>query len=706
LKHYHTRRQKKETERTHVMEPGAAPSDAPAWLVRWSHTLIKDKEKEGKLDPEGLLAAADAEPAGDNEVQLLGDSNKDSGTSTLTNRESQAYSQLLHLIDGAELHHRYAQPVRELALSLKEGAAKRSKSKSIVTVLVEVLTEIRKEQANQKSAHSEDLNSWYEQIHRLVQMLLEEDADQDGYRSTMENRRLVILEKIETNEDSRLNLNKHQSAKISIEDRCSMANEEYGVREGIRKEDLENLAKLKSLLRGLFEKKMPKACPKHNRNICTSQLNGWCVYIQEKAADGDDQRCSCNNGFYGDACQFRMCPGFGKDLYAANARGVCSNRGTCDQTRGLCTCDSAFYHGPKNACDYKHAPASMNGKVDDQCSDGKGMLDKVRGTCTCSINSNGAGCEEKRCPNSNGVLYPATSSNACNGHGACNTQTGKCTCRAPYKHGDTNSCEEETCPQGCRGRGDCDVMSGKCSCNINKKEAKGFHGPACEFKFCPTLIDKECSGGGHCNRNDGKCICNEGYSGPVCAKTSRCTATNLQNSKMNWWTVWDQPGWIVCPKGQLLYKLDRSRCGTLAIGDEASSTGGALSCVESGGCAAPCEASGHVFQIRHCYHDLRWYNSFDEAGKSTCLDDYFVAGLFRSCDSLYCLNMAKCCSFVDARWIKCGKTDWGNGFNGKSDGQLSGTVPENSFIVGFARGEGNALANIKSASHCEIVRWY
>merc|ERR1711981_884051 len=164
----------------------------------------------------------------------------------------------------------------------------------------------------------------------------------------------------------------------------------------------------------------------------------------------------------------------------------------------------------------------------------------------------------------------------------------------------------------------------------------------------------DCNGGGsgECNRNDGKCICKDGYSGEACVKTSRCEAPTLHNDAMNWWTIWDKPGWMVCPKGQLMYSLKRGLCQ-------------ALSCINSGGCAAPCEGPKHVFQLRHCYHDLRWYSSFDRKGVSKCLNDYFVAGLFRSCESLYCLNMAKCCSLKEARQpgATCGTATWNSDFN-------------------------------------------
>jgi hypothetical protein len=183
-------------------------------------------------------------------------------------------------------------------------------------------------------------------------------------------------------------------------------------------------------------------------------------------------------------------------------------------------------------------------------------------------------------------------------------------------------------------------------------------------------------------------VCKDGYSGIKCENTKQCTAKNLVNNEMNWWTIWDKPGWMVCPKGQLMHGLKRSTCE-------------ALSCIDSGECGAACEGDNHVFQLRHCYHDIRWYNTFDTAGVSTCLDDYFVAGLFRSCESLYCLNMAKCCSLKEARWTQCSWSNWAI-FNGPSTAR----VKEAQFIVGFKRSEGHQLKNIDEAKGCRFVRGY
>merc|ERR1712086_782463 len=45
---------------------------------------------------------------------------------------------------------------------------------------------------------------------------------------------------------------------------------------------------------------------------------------------------------------------------------------------------------------------------------------------------------------------------------------------------------------------------------------------------------------------------------------------------------------------------------------------------------------------------------FDFKGGKLCRKNYFVAGLFRShCNSLYCLEMAKCCQVQRSVWNEC-----------------------------------------------------
>merc|ERR1711865_41178 len=601
------------------------------WDEDWKKQMELDIEKEGIPDPEGNLSADDStttNQAADeaNDVELLQmDDNDD--TTALSQDEQQAVRELTTRASDRELPEKYALPLNELALSLKSGDAKRSKS--IVENLLEVLNETRNEQAADKATHNANLNSCYTQSWDLKGVLNQEAATQKSLRDEMEALRLRILELANNNEVERKDQGSAAKAKVEEEDRCASSSEGYGVRTIVRNEDLENLAKLKSLLRALYFKNFPKSCPRHNNNICTSKTNGWCVFTK-RDQKSNEQRCSCNVGFYGDACQFKQCPGSGKGLYKSDDEGACSNRGACNRLTGLCHCRIEYYHGPKKACDYAHAPPSKADACDPVCDDAcsqRGRLDPIRGVCNCQEEFFGPGCEEKKCPNSN------------------------------------------------------------CSCG-NDAKGQPFSGPSCEFRSCPF----DCTGGGECNRNDGVCICKDGYSGTQCEKTTRCKNENLVNANMNWWTIWDKPGWMVCPKGQLMFQLKRSLCE-------------GLSCIDSGGCAAACEGTtgnyNHVFQLRHCYHDLRWYNSFDMAGTSECMDDYYIAGLFRSCESLYCLNMAKCCSLKEARWSQCTYSNWGV-FNGPGTGK----VTEHQFMVGLKRSEGHQIKNIDEAKGCGFVRGY
>lgn len=333
-----------------------------------------------------------------------------------------------------------------------------------------------------------------------------------------------------------------------------------------------------------------------------------------------------------------------------------------------------------------------DGTVDERCSN-RGTVDKIRGICACNEAFWGVAptrsqqygaCETRKCPNSNGVLYAYTSGNACNGHGNCVPESGECICVEPYFG---NACENTKCPNDCSDHGDCNIATGQCSCHQSPIE---YTGPSCEFKKCPGGCNEP---SGECNRNDAECICKMGYTGPNCQLSTRCPAGSLNTPEMNWWTVWDKPGWVSCPEGQLLYALKRGSCD-------------ALSCIESGSCAAACEGEAHVYSIRHCYHDLGWYNSMDHPGWSKCLPDYYVAGLYRSCESLYCLNMAKCCSLEDARWAICGQSTWSSSFENTGWSGLGQGPGEHAFITGIKRGRAHTISAIDEASYCGFVRGY
>ena len=135
----------------------------------------------------------------------------------------------------------------------------------------------------------------------------------------------------------------------------------------------------------------------------------------------------------------------------------CSNRGTCDQTTGICSCFTGF------STSDGYAPEGDRGDC---------------GFATQAIN-----------------FCPGLGKVACSGHGFCNSApTYVCTCSQGWQGGD---CSERTCPVGkawfdlpsandvahaeveCSNMGICDRVTGKCACH------KGFEGEACQYRSCP-----------------------------------------------------------------------------------------------------------------------------------------------------------------------------------------------------------------------------
>jgi hypothetical protein len=652
----------------------------------WAALQASDEALQGNPNPEGLPmhepSPKEASMSKD-EIELAED---DEVPQPVAPAERPALNLLKSLAKHAtrqRLNSRYALPITELAIAVSAG--KKRKAKNIVQILLDVKEITVEEQRKDKEELVVQLDSFFSRAWDMRNSMNAEGAKQDELLNTIDSAQSEMTMMLQDTEEQLQAIRTQLEVRTLEEDRCSKEDEEFGIREAVRVEDLENLVKLTSLLRSLYDKIEPTACKAgENKVMCTNKDNGWCVF-QDK--ESNDQRCSCNHGFYGVTCEKAMCPGEGQTLYMAkNAEGernpgVCSNHGNCDSDTGTCAkCDDGFYHGDKQACELKHCPASKGDVVDEQCS-GHGTCDTKRGRCSCEEGWSGPGCENMSCPNSNGVLYPFDSANACNGRGACDVETGKCACSQPY-YGD--SCEKSKCPDDCLGLGGCNAETGKCAC------PEGRHGSACEFQTCP----KDCNspGGGSCNRLTGHCVCKMGYIGESCEISTRCSAAANSVKEQNWYTVWDKPGWITCPQGQLVYGLRRSVCESLA-------------CLEAGRCAAPCEGTGDEekpLEIRHCYHSLDWYGSFDKEGWSKCDPNYAVAGLYRSCDSLYCLQMAKCCSYKDSRWSQCSEVNWFAPFN--AAGWVK--VPDHQFISGFYRGAGHQLNNIDKAWSCGLVQGY
>jgi len=604
----------------------------------------------------------------------------------------------------------------------EDTAAGARKRKTIVQILIAIIEETREEQKVAKETHQDKLDSWYAQSWLAWDNLLAQKTEQARLHNDWRNARGRIQDRIADSNTQRQTVHTSALDMEAMELELKEDEREYDIQTSLRDEDQENIIKLRSLLRALYDASVPTGCARIAGVLCTDKVAGWCVFSERV---GREQRCSCNTGFYGVACQLKMCPGNGDVLYRSDQEGVCSNndqeaRGEgqtdgkgCDNTTGKCHCHPDFYHGPEMKCEYRHAPPSKyptdgdgylnkDGTVDDLCSS-HGTVNKITGVCTCdpdwwgqapnSIQKGGA-CEERKCYGGGGqevgLKFERTSTNACNGRGTCIPEDGTCMCRDPYFG---TMCEKTGCPADCNNgqHGTCDPVTGTCSCNQSPVK---FSGPSCMFMDCPA--DCGAPSGGECDRNDGKCICKMGYSGLQCERSTRCSIQGLNTGETNWYTIWDKPGWVSCPKGQLLYALKRRKCD-------------ALSCIDSGSCAAGCEGNSKVYQIRHCYHDLGWYNSFDMTGWSQCLSDYFLAGMYRSCESLYCLQIGKCCSMKEVRWSgapnPCGQLTWAADFKENGVGAL-GTEGQHSFITGFYRKRKHDLSSLEKVSYCDFVRGY
>jgi hypothetical protein len=674
-------------------------------------------------------AAAKAAPA------ELAESNDDSALvdEALQEDEKVPLKELKRLAKK-DLETRVSIPITQLVIALQAGETK--KGINLVQVLIDIKESIFKEQTTDKKQFMVALDEYYTMTWDIQKTLSKEKALQDRLTQDSEERRVQIENMIKDTEDQRKAMKTQIDIKENGATTLSTEEQAFGEREMYREEDLENLVKLRSLLRSLYDKSSPTACPfklnevtvcnegadcvaRMQRVMCTHADNGWCVFSNMK---GDDQRCSCNVGYYGEACEFKMCPGLGKVLYKSNAEMACSGRGICNKLNGECKeCMEGFYQGPKKACEFKHCPASGETMdIQDELCSGHGTCNKATGRCKCQYEYSGENCFRAKCGASNGVLYSMQSGNVCDGRGACDMRTGKCSCKAPYSG---PVCENKACPANCMDRGKCNENTGVCFC------VAPFYGPRCEFREC----GQDCGGenAGWCDSLSGKCLCKMGYGGEACKKVQHCAGAE-STPVVNWYQAWDKPGWVTCPANQAVSGLYREACN-------------ALSCLDSARCMGLCEgqsdqagegrrllqdAEGDMpvedpeeekdlenggdpkappflaLKERHCYHALEWYNSFDMAGWSACETNYYITGFYRSCDSLYCLQMAKCCSFAgsgqNARWAQCEEVDWGVKFNEVGWSEVS----ENKWLTGLFRSKEHELRNIEKASACSFARGY
>ncbi|DAZ98598.1 TPA: hypothetical protein N0F65_001017 [Lagenidium giganteum] len=152
---------------------------------------------------------------------------------------------------------------------------------------------------------------------------------------------------------------------------------------------------------------------------------------------------------------------------------VCSNRGRCDQTSGVCNCYTGFTTsggdgkpGDRGDCGAVDTGATITSCAGDiECS-GHGYCSKSPTfRCFCNVGWTSGDCSVRTCPRGAAWFDMPSADNVahafavCSGVGVCDTSKGECVCPTPF---DGAACERMKCPGGdnpCNGNGRCLSMT-------------------------------------------------------------------------------------------------------------------------------------------------------------------------------------------------------------------------------------------------------
>lgn len=459
-----------------------------------------------------------------------------------------------------------------------------------------------------------------------------------------------------------------------LEEECDSKFRAKRNRDEARAEEQNNMLRLKSLLHVMMKEGSVPSCDAGKQNECTSASQGQCVFSK----GGEETLCSCEWIYYGEDCNSKKCPGPDAHmLYRTDDRFACggASRGVCDSTSGACECKPGF---TGEACELaKQCPGQSQ-----DCT-GHGSCDKAQGKCTCRDEWFGKDCSKRMCPGGSGpVRYAADQEQACSGHGSCDGATGKCICAESFTG---LKCGERTCLDECSGEGGCNKNTGECECN------GGYQGRSCEFRSCAGGCGGSSSG--VCDRDSGTCVCKEGYSGKNCGKSTTC---NVQTTTLQDWAMF-RSGWSTCPYGSFLTGLKTAPKVQTEGGESIECS--SIECLQQARCSTPCFESTPV-RYGHCYQ-ANWWKSFNTAGWSKCRDPYYITGFYRNrCSSLYCIEVAQCCTVHEATYTQCGEHPWTNQLSRPDSWAL---VPDNRFITGLYRaGRDGTISDMTKAAVCNF----
>jgi hypothetical protein len=629
---------------------------------------------------------------------------------------------LAFLIETNHAPSRVASPLVDFVSALQTETGELSKkSKSLVDTIVAMDRE-------EGEAQAKEDQEWMLMIKEARKITNDYSGSMQTKKERQEDKSQIIAKnhKHINQLDDAVSANEKQIGKLGDATRakvieCDTSYIEFDTVIEMANEELVNIQRLNSLLRFLALGEEAKGCQKSGKKMCTSAEQGTCTW-QTRGKDhkggknANDVFCACEYGFYGEACELRNCPGFGNIRYRAKQDGCCMNKGTCNTDKGLCVkCHKHWYHGPANKCEYKRCPKTTHRKtqavirmtskdsLDLECS-GKGTCNRNTGVCTCNMDNNkwyGDHCGYRKCPSTDRRGNPVndragTSVHACNGRGVCEIKgrkNGKCTCSARFQG---HACE--FFKGSCQGSGKFQKLTGRCLCEngfVGGGCVKNSQGSAecqtCQYKSCPKKCHGAANGGvqpnGYCDRVSGKCICatSATYNGKTCLSICR-----TEKKLVDWSRSFDKWGWSVCPKKWLL------------TGFQTDGKGDALYNINLAQCERPCEGEGSeksTIDLAFCYHE-NWWKKFDSKGGKFCRRNYFVAGLFRShCNSLYCLEMAKCCQVKRSVWNLC---QWSaTSKNAMQRGKLTQVSGKTSFIAGFYRSAEHTLYGLTYFRQCD-----
>lgn len=163
---------------------------------------------------------------------------------------------------------------------------------------------------------------------------------------------------------------------------------------------------------------------------------------------------------------------------------------------------------------------------------------------------------------------------------------------------------------------------------------------------------------------------------------------NCQNPRVNFG---GQNTWQECPDGYLMTGIYRG--GSHALNN-----------IYHYQCCQPCQEDGRTVMKTGACSQADWVASFDRAGWSNCPSNTYLKGLYKSsCDYIYCIEYARCCSIQESK----GENDcnaqgqWGTSF----DREGWSIVDAGRFIAGFYRSNDQYLYAIEHPRQCRFFSY-